>query len=66
MSVIDFTSLKVNAITSDGTTGLINLYGTLVSGEPVEVVEVWTKRDGRFAKCKVFWFDPAPVLAPSV
>lgn len=63
MKVIDFTTLKINAITADGATGLVNLQGTLFTGDPVELVEVWTKRDGRFATCQVFWFDPAPVLA---
>ena len=64
MAVIDLPTIRVQSVITDGTTAVARLEGTLCSGEPVEILEVWTKRDGRFATLQVFWFEPLPVLAP--
>jgi hypothetical protein len=62
MAVIDLSTIRVQSVMTDGTMALARLEGALCSGDPVELVEEWTVRDGRFATCQVFWFDPSPVL----
>jgi hypothetical protein len=63
-AVIDLSTMRVRSVMTNGATAVAKLEGALCSGEPVELLEEWTMRDGRFATCQVFWFGPSPVLVP--
>jgi ketosteroid isomerase-like protein len=62
-AVIDFASLRLISVSSDGDNVAALLSARSLGDEEIWLAEHWTVRDGKIAQLRAFYFDARPIAS---